>query len=86
MSALKLAERSSENSEMKNGICSSSGRQEPERVDLLALVEGHHLLVHALLVVLVALLDLLDLGLQRLEALHRLHALERERQDRRAGP
>ncbi len=53
-----------------------------QRVDLLALVEGHDLLVHALLVVLVALLDLLDRRLQRLEALHRLHALEGERQDR----
>src|SRR5829696_6232933 len=42
-----------------------------QRVHLLPLVEGHDLLVHALLVVLVALL----------EPLHRLHALERERQD-----
>ena len=29
MSALNSSERSSENSEMKNGICSSSGRQDP---------------------------------------------------------
>src|SRR3954447_14122674 len=53
----------------------------PERVDLLPLVEGHDLLVHALPVALVALLDLLDLRLELLEPLHRLHALERERQD-----
>jgi hypothetical protein len=53
----------------------------PERVDLLALVEGHDLLVHALAVALVTLLDPLDLRLQQLEPLHGLHALERQRQD-----
>src|SRR5437763_10416078 len=56
-----------------------AGRQ---RVDLVLLVEGHDLLLLALLVVLVALLDPLHLRRQSLQRLHRAHLLEGERQNR----
>ena len=52
---------------MKTGSCSTSGQAGGERVDLVLLVELHHLLVLALLVVLVLLLDLLDLRRELLQ-------------------
>ena len=48
----------------------------------MLLVEGHDLLLLALLVVLVALLDPLHLRRQSLQRLHRAHLLEGEREDR----
>ena len=56
-----------------------------ERVDLVLLVERHHLPLLALAVVLVLLLDLLDLRLVRLQRAHRADLLQRQRQDRQPG-
>jgi hypothetical protein len=56
-----------------------------ERVDLVLAVEPHHLLLHALAIVLVLLLDLLHLRLQRLQRPHPLQLPVGERQDRGAG-
>ena len=52
-----------------------------ERIDLLVLVELHHLLLLALLVVLVAFLDALHLRLQLLHLRHRLVLLVGEREE-----
>ena len=69
---------------MKTGSCSDQRQARPERVDLVLLVELHHLLVVALLVVLVLLLELLDLRRELLQRLHRLELLERQRDQQRA--
>ncbi|MDQ3103447.1 MAG: hypothetical protein M3Q53_06390 [Actinomycetota bacterium] len=53
-----------------------------ERVDLVLLVEAHHLLLLALLVVLVLRLDRLELRLERLHRAHRFDLLQREGKDR----
>ena len=69
---------------MKTGSCSSEREAGAQGIDLVLLVELHHLLVLALLVVLVLRLQRLDLRRERLQALHRLELLERQREQRRA--
>jgi hypothetical protein len=56
-----------------------------KRVDAVLLVEGHHLALHPLAIVLVLLLDLLHLRLELLEGPHRLDLLDGQRQDQQAG-
>jgi hypothetical protein len=60
------------------------GQARGERIDVVLLVELHHLLVQALLVVLVLRLQFLDVGRQALKRLHRLELLQGQRQQRRA--
>jgi hypothetical protein len=50
-------------------------------VDLVLLVEGHHLRVHPLAVVLPALLDGLHLGRMRLQVLHRVDLADGQRHE-----
>ena len=65
---------------MNTGSCATSGRQEPERIDVVLLVELHHLLLLALLVLLVLGLDRLHLRRQLLHPLHRAELFDRQRE------
>ena len=70
---------------MKTGSCGEQRDAGGERVDFVLLVEAHHLLLHALSVVLVFLLDLFDLRLQRLQRAHPFERFVGERDQQRPG-
>ena len=75
---LDVAQRLEERDEDRH--LQEKGQTPAERVDLVLLVELHHLFVELLAVVLVLRLELLDLGLHPLHGDHRLRLLRGERE------
>jgi hypothetical protein len=70
---------------MKTGSWASSGMQEAKGLTLFLLVEAHHLLLHAFLVVFVLLFDFFQLRLQRLQRPHPFQRFVGERDQQRPG-